>query len=159
MEVTKKKVTELLRSNLLMVIGTIVSLPFWWVISKMISWLAIKTVFAYDYAYRYDEHVGSILFLLILCTYIRYLVLLYKRSMLKLDHDRVVLKGSSGWRLVDSNIPVSDLKVVKLKRCLEFQRGSGQTVRLASVYGLYDSNSLNSFFRTLSDRGIKIQDA
>lgn len=159
MKVTKKKVSELLRGNLWMVIGTIASLPLCWGVSKMISWLVIKTVFTYDDAYRYDELIGSILFLLITCTYLRYLVVVYKRSMLTLDLDMIVLKGSSGWRMVDSDIPLSDLEVVKLKRCLEFHRSNGQTIRLASVYGLYDSKSLNSFFMALSERGIKIQNA
>ncbi|MGF1767073.1 hypothetical protein L4D06_06770 [Enterovibrio makurazakiensis] len=159
MEVRKNKISILLKDNFWFAIGVFLAIPFWWAISKMASWLMIKSVFTYSEAYRYDEYAGSALFAVLIISLILRIMFVYKHSCISLTKYSIVLNGSSGWLSVDKEILLNDLESITFDRKLTFEQKSGNQTSLTLVPCLYDKESLQGFLEKSHMLGVEIRRA
>ena len=157
MEVDKKSVGRLLKSNVFMLIGIFVSAPFFWGVCKIVSWLILNAILGYSDAYRYDEIVGSFMFSLLLGAYFYFLINIYRRSSLKIDDDDIVVRGRSGWKVLDESIPLKKLKSIRLGRYVEFTLSCGKTLKCEGAYILFEQQSLMEFLNTIEAKGVSVR--
>ncbi|HDM8222220.1 TPA: hypothetical protein P0E24_005078 [Vibrio campbellii] len=157
MEVDKKSVGRLLKSNVFLLIGIFVSAPFFWGISKVVSWLILNALLGYNDAYRYDEIAGSFMFSLLLGVYLYFLINIYRRSSLKIDGDDIVVRGRSGWKVLDESIPLRELKSIRLGRHLEFTLSCGTKMKFEGAYILFEQQSLMDFLNTIEAQGVSVR--